>query len=166
MKSSQKKPMKPEAAILRLEDLCARSEQCTADILRKLTTWGISASDSKKIISHLTDNRFIDDNRFAKAYVHDKYRFSGWGRRKITVGLYSKRISKETIEEALNEINIKEYASIAFKAFASKLRQMPDDMPQFEKRQRLMRFAAARGYEASLIIKILESDRLWHSSQA
>ena len=164
MKKTQKKPMKPEVAMLRLEDLCARSEQCTSDLQRKLSNWGISKSDSEKIISHLIDNRFVDNNRYARAYVRDKYRFSGWGRQKIIAGLYSKRIDKSIIEEALSEINLKEYASIAFRAIASKLRQLPDELSRADKRQRLIRFAASRGFEIALIIKILDSDRLWHSS--
>ena len=156
--------MKPEVAMLRLEDLCARSEQCTSDLQRKLSNWGISKSDSEKIISHLIDNRFVDNNRYARAYVRDKYRFSGWGRQKIIAGLYSKRIDKSIIEEALSEINLKEYASIAFRAIASKLRQLPHELPRTDKRQRLIRFATSRGFEIALIIKILDSDRLWHSS--
>ena len=165
MKTAQRKPMKPQAAVLRLEDLCARSEQCTADLLRKLSTWGLSKSDSEKIIKHLTETRFLDDSRYARAYVRDKYRFSGWGRKKIISGLYTKHISKSLIEEAITEINLKEYATIAFRAIASKLRQLPPDMSHSEKRQRLMRFAAGRGYEVALIIKIIDSQRLWQSSE-
>lgn len=166
MKHSRKKPIKPEAATMRLEGLCARSEQCTADLQRKLSTWGISKSDSEKIITYLIENRFVDNSRFARAYVRDKYRFSGWGRQKIISGLYAKRIEKHLIEDALTEINLKEYASIAFRAIASKLRQMPDELTRSNKQQRLMRFAAGRGYEIALIIKILDSDRLWQSLEA
>lgn len=164
MKQTQKKPIKPEAAILRLEDLCARSEQCSFDIQRKLFIWGLSKSDSEKIIDHLIENRFLDDSRFARAYIRDKYRFSGWGRRKIITSLYSKHINKNIIDNALSEIDIKEYVTIAFRIISSKLRQLPDEMKRTEKRQRLMRFAASRGYEITLIIRILDSERLWQSS--
>lgn len=164
MPQRTKKPMKPEAATLRLEDLCARSEQCTSDLRRKLSGWEISSSDSDSIIRHLSENRFVDDSRFARAFVRDRYRFAGWGRQKIISGLYAKRIAKDTIDDALTEIDVRLYASIAFKAIAARLRQLPEDMDRRDKRMRLMRFAAGRGYEVSLIIKILESERLWASS--
>lgn len=157
--------MKPQAALMRLEDLCARSEQCSSDLRRKLSQWGISSADADSIISQLTDNRFLDDSRFARAYARDRYLYAKWGRCKIITGLYAKRIDKSTIEDALGEIDMRRYAAIAFKAIASKLRQLPDEMPGFEKRQRLIRFAVGRGYEISLISKILESSRLWQSSQ-
>lgn len=159
-----KKPMKPEAATLRLEDLCARSEQCSSDLRRKLSGWGISSSDSDSIMRHLSENRFVDDSRFARAFVRDRYRFAGWGRRKIISGLYAKRIAKGMIDDAMAEIDVRQYASIAFKAIAARLRQLPEDMDPRDKRMRLMRFAAGRGYEVALIIKILESERLWTSS--
>lgn len=157
--------MKPQAALMRLEDLCARSEQCSSDLRRKLSQWGISSADADSIISQLTDNRFLDDSRFARAYARDRYLYAKWGRRKIITGLYAKRIDKSTIEDALEEIDMRRYAAIAFKTIASKLRQLPDEMTGFEKRQRLIRFAVGRGYEISLISRILESSRLWQSSQ-
>lgn len=160
-----KKTIRSEAATLRLEDLCARSEQCTYDLRRKLAGWGLSASESERILRQLADNRFVDDSRFARAFVRDRYRFAGWGRQKITAGLYARHIDKDIIEEALNEIDVRRYAAVAFKAMVSKLRQLPEEMEQRDKRMRLMRFAVGRGYEMSLIIKILESERLWESSK-
>lgn len=157
--------MKPQAALIRLEDLCARSEQCTFDLRRKMSQWGIPSADADSIILHLEENRFLDDSRFARTYTRDRYLYAKWGRRKIITALYAKRIDKSIIEDALSEIDMRRYAAIAFKAIASKLRQLPDEMPGFEKRQRLIRFAVGRGYEISLISQILESSRLWQSSQ-
>lgn len=165
MPRNLKKPMKPEAATIRLEDLCARSEQCTGDLRRKLSQWGITPGDTEKIIQHLSENRYVDDYRFARAFVRDRYRFAGWGRQKIIAGLYAKRLTKDAIEQALTEIDMRQYAAIAFRAIATKLRQLPKEMERRDKQQRLMRFAAGRGYEVSLIIKILESARLWQSSE-
>ena len=161
----KKQPVKPQAALIRLEDLCARSEQCSFDLRRKMSQWGISSTDADNIITQLTENRFLDDSRFARAYTRDRYLYSKWGRCKIITALYAKRIDKSTIDDALSEIDMRRYAAIAFKAIASKLRQMPDEMTLFEKRQRLIRFAIGRGYETSLISRILESSRLWQSSQ-
>lgn len=156
-----KKPISKDAAILRLESLCARSEQCTYEIEEKLKKWGVSPIDSAKITSHLADLGFVNDARFANAYTNDKYRFARWGRHKIHTGLIAKRISKDIIADALSSINNREYANIAFDLIAAKLHTLPDSLTQFEKRQRLLRFGIGRGYESALIIKILNSNRLW-----
>ena len=89
--------MKPEQALMRLESLCARSEQSTWELRQKLMRWGIDDAASGKIIEQLVKTKFVDDCRFAHAYCRDKFRFSRWGKVKITNGLVQKRISKEYI---------------------------------------------------------------------
>lgn len=158
-----KKPMTEEMAVTRLETLCARSEQCSFDILKKLERWGITPVAAKRILAGLAEAGFVNDERFAKAYVRDKYLFSRWGRLKITAGLYAKRINKETIAIALHEIEIRRYAANAFKVLTSKLHSLPQEMERSEKRQRLLRFGISRGFETSLIVKIIESKKLWDS---
>lgn len=159
-----KKTISPESALTRLEALCARSEQCSADCLAKMKRWGLSDSASRAILDDLVGRRFVDDIRFARAYVRDKYLFARWGRRKIVAGLYAKRIPRDIINEALGEIDIRRYASVAFRLLAAKRRQLPADMPLFDARRRLLAFGMARGFETALVIKILESTKLWDGS--
>lgn len=156
----------PQRELARLEALCARSEQCTADIRSSMLRRGFTAAQADEIITSLTDRRFIDDERFATAFVRDKYRFSGWGTIKITAALYARRLPRPLIDRALRAIDTAEYAAIAFRAIASRLRRLPDDMPRHIRRQKLMQFGASRGYESQLIIRILDSSRLWDSDKA
>lgn len=62
-----------------MQDLCSRSEQCSADLAKKMHGWGISSGNIEKILALLVRDRFVDDNRFAAAFACDKYRFAGWG---------------------------------------------------------------------------------------
>lgn len=156
-----KKPVTPQQALVRLETLCARSEQCTEELRRKLASWKLDAQTSEKIIRRLEENRFVDNDRFARSFVHDKYLYSGWGRRKIASALYARRISPETIDNAMATIDVVRYGSLAFKAMKLKLRQLPDSLSREEKRIRLLRFGTGRGYETALVVKIINSDRLW-----
>lgn len=158
-----KKPMSAEQATIRLEELCARSEQCTQEVREKLRKWGIGQHDSDVIVRHLTERHFIDDLRYATAYVRDKYRFSKWGRRKIYQGLAQKRIARDLADEAMDEIDLREYANIAFNSIRLKLRSLPDTLTIQEKREKLLRFGIGRGYETSLLLKILNSEKLWES---
>ena len=156
-----RKTVSPADAVERLELLCVRSEQCTSDLRRKLFTWGITPSQSDTILNGLEQRGFVDDSRFARAYVRDKYRFSRWGRQKIVAGLIAKRIPRHIIDSALSEIQNKEYALTAFRAIAAKLRTLDTTMPRHELRAKLLRHAIAKGYESALILKILDSNRLW-----
>lgn len=158
-----KKVITEDVALERAELLCARSEQCSYDISVKLSRWGLSADAAGRVLTSLQSSGFVNDERFARAYVREKYLFSRWGRRKISAALYAKRIDKNIIADALEEVDMRRYASNAFKVMATKLRMLPADMELPDKRNRLIRFGISRGFETSLVMKIVESDRLWES---
>lgn len=157
------KRLTTDEALVRMEMLCARSEMCSYEVEQKLRRQGFTQGESEKIIDSLTDRKFIDDRRFAAAFTRDKYRFARWGRNKIRSHLILKRIPHQAIDEAMQSIDLREYARTAYAVIAARLRSLPSEMPQFEQRQRLLRFAAGRGYETSLIIRILDSEKLWDS---
>ena len=68
-------------------NLCSKREYCCHDIREKLLTWGISKNDSERIISVLTSERFIDEARYANAFVKDKFKYNKWGKVKIAAHL-------------------------------------------------------------------------------
>ncbi|MBO4955713.1 MAG: RecX family transcriptional regulator [Muribaculaceae bacterium] len=156
-----KKPVDPQDALARMESRCSMAEYCSYEIEMRLRRMGLSTLQIAKIMERLHDGKFVDDGRYAAAFVRDKYRFSAWGRYKIRMALIAKRIPKHIIDEALQEIEQKEYVRVAFRAIAAKLRLLPADADRIELRQKLLRFGLSRGYESSLVIKILQSDRLW-----
>lgn len=158
--SKRKQKVTPQEALMRLEALCAKSEQCTFDLRQKLYKWEISSGDCEKIIKKLREERFVDDARFAVAYCRDKYRFNRWGRMKIVYGLRAKQISSNDIKEALNAIDEKEYEQILVSVIKSKA-QTIKDVDTYEGRTRLFRSVASRGYESALIAKIIRDRSLW-----
>ncbi|MDE6323258.1 MAG: RecX family transcriptional regulator [Paramuribaculum sp.] len=161
----KKKQLSSAQIVARLEDLCVRSEQSVFDLRQKISRWGLTdPMETDRIIDGLIDRRFVDDSRFARAYVRDKYRFDRWGRMKIIRGLIARRIPRPTIDEALEEIDNREYALNCYRLLCSRRRQIPDSVEPHDARQRLMRFAAARGYELSLIVRLIEKKRLWGNS--
>ncbi len=145
----------PEEAFNRAAGLCAKCEQCSPDILKKLSGWGISSSEAQKIISRLEELRFLDDERFAHAYAHDKLVFSGWGKMKIAQGLWAKRLPRDLIQEAVNGLDPEEYLSVAKRVMESKIRLSPELLESYEGRTKLLRFGAGRGFGISLIAKII-----------
>lgn len=95
-----KRPDEARAALMRL---CARAEKCSADARRLMRGWGLGASDAERVLAQLAADRFIDDSRYAAAFVREKLRLSGWGAYKIRTALRRKEIDSETIEAALSE---------------------------------------------------------------
>jgi regulatory protein len=138
-----------EQAIIRLETLCCNSEHCTYELYQKLYKWGISAEESSQIIKSLLQRRFVDDKRFTRSFVNDKFNFAHWGKRKIAMALYTKRIDRQVIAEALDTIDEEAYRNLAKELCLTKSRTIEE--PQtFEGRTKLFRFLISRGFEPDI----------------
>ena len=146
----QRKTITASNALLRLQDLCARSEQCSYDLMQKLRRWGVSDADSRKIMEELYRGRFCDDSRYAEAFVRDKFLYNRWGRRKIALALCARRIPRAVADEALDTIDQDEYESVLLALARAKAKRL-GPLTEYEERARLFRFLAARGFESDLI---------------
>ena len=107
--NSPKRPLTPSQALNRAAALCSRSEQAPGDIRSKLSRWGLSTGDVARVMSQLTEEGFIDEQRYAQAFVKDRFAFNGWGRIKIAHQLRLKGIPAETIQQALLLIDEQQY---------------------------------------------------------
>ena len=91
----------PAQALSALAALCSRGEQAESDLREKLRKWEVSPADADRIIQRLKEENFLSDERYARAFVRDKFRFNGWGRIKIAHALRQKHIDSQWIEQAL-----------------------------------------------------------------
>lgn len=151
-----RRPTTPQQAMVRMEELCARAEHSSGEIMQKLLRMGISSTDADHIVQSMTERRFIDDSRFAQAFARDKMEYARWGKRKIALALYQKRIPRGLIDEALDNLDEQRYRTILAELIQAKKRII-DEPDTYEGRTKLFRFAASRGFEPDLIAEILHS---------
>lgn len=144
-----RKPITPDNAFLRLTMLCARCEQAEGDLRKKLHDWGIGTRDANAIIERLKQERYLDNERYARAYCRDKLRFNGWGRIKIAYMLKGKGIEQEFIDAAIAQIDEEHYSAILDEVLTAKAKTLEGKEPQQAKAS-LLRFAASRGFEPNL----------------
>ena len=145
----------PEKALQRLEALCARSEQSPADVETKLRRWGVGERARETIVKQLRESGFLDERRYARAYVHDKHMFNGWGRMKIANVLRLKAIPQEYIDEALEQINTDSEADTLLKLLRAKQRTIAGREPR-KQRDALLRYAASRGFTLDQALAALD----------
>lgn len=143
-----------EQALTRATSLCSASEYCIHDINEKLYRWGISNTDSERIIDYLLDEKYIDEARYAQAYTNDKLRFSHWGRIKIKSMLRMKHISDRDINNAFDNISEEEYESILRDIIKGKAKS-EGDAEDYASRAKIIRFALQRGFEMGEITKFI-----------
>ena len=99
-------------ALNRVAAYCSTAEHCRAEIAEKLQRWGIAYDAIDRIINRLEQEKYIDEERFCRAFVNDKYRFAKWGKVKIAQALQLKKVPYNTCRQFLNEIDEEEYLSI------------------------------------------------------
>lgn len=152
-----KKTVTAEQAQRRLEDLCARAEHCTGELRAKLRLWAIPAEEADKIIKSLQANKFVDDARFAGAFVRDKVKFSRWGKRKIKMALMAKGVEGDIITDAIDSLDRDTYRDALTSLLSAKTRLRPELLADYEGRTRLFRFALQRGFETPIITEVIKS---------
>ena len=103
-----KKKLTEKEAFDRLSNICARAEYCRSDMLKKMMKWELPDGAEERILRRLEKERYIDENRYAHAFVRSKFRFNRWGSAKITRELKMKGIDEEDIMDAMNEIDEEE----------------------------------------------------------
>lgn len=145
-----------ERALESLMYSCAKSERYISDIRRSLYRWRMNKEDYDPIIERLVREKFVDEERYARAYVREKMNCSGWGRRKIELGLRAKGIPKETIEEALRQIEPeRQTEKLELLLYRRLLRERDKAKSTYELRTRLLRWGVGRGYDFSEVQQVL-----------
>lgn len=142
-------------ALNRAAALCSRSEQCENDVRAKLSSWLDEPEYADSIIDHLKREGFIDDHRYARAYIHDKFLYNGWGRIKLRSMLHHKGIDNETILQAMEQIDEDEYRRTLIHLLEGKWQAVMGRNRQ-NARAALLRFAASRGFEADLCYRCVD----------
>lgn len=142
-----KKDKTPQQALQSLMRMCARSERSSGDALRLMKRWGVADIEARKVLSKLQSDRFIDDARYAEAFVRDKLNLSGWGAYKIKMTLRTKGVSKEVIDEVvapmIDSTDMKERLEDIMQR---KMRTLKYSSI-YDAKTKLIRFAASRGYD-------------------
>lgn len=144
-----------EQALSRAAALCSRSEHCESQVREKLRQWDVGEDDSDRIIEYLYNEKYLDNERFARAFVSDKFRYNQWGRQKIRQALRFLRLPDDAIGQALQEIDDEEYADALRKIIDAKARSLRDDDPR-QRQAKLVRHALSRGFEMDLVLRLME----------
>lgn len=144
-----------EEALKKVASYCSTAERCRSEISDKLQRWGIAYAAVARILTWLETENFIDEERYCRAYVNDKFRFAKWGKVKIAQGLYMKKIPLDVAWRHLNGVDEEEYLSILRSLLASKRKSIhaQDDR---EEAGKLIRFAMSRGFEIKDIRRCIE----------
>ena len=155
MPKQASKPLTPDQVLDKMAKYCAYQERCVKDVRDKLKTFDLPQEEKDKILDYLLDNRFVNDERFARSFVRGKINQSGWGLNKIRFHLMQKGIAKETIDEALGQTDEDLYRQRLIDILKTKSKTIKAET-DFEKKRKLAAYAMQKGFEASLVWEVLK----------
>lgn len=125
---------------------CSMAEHCISEVVEKVKRFELTPDDESKLIKRLLEEGYLNESRYVKAFVKDKFRFSKWGRIKIRYALRQKGISTLLMEEGMSEIHEEDYLELLTNLLRQKKSTIKANTP-YELRGKLLRFAASRGFE-------------------
>ena len=146
-----------QKAYLQLAAACAQAEHCEQEMRDKMKRWGMAPEAQNRVVERLTKERYIDNERYARAFVKDKVRYNKWGRRKVQQALWMKRIDDDIQQRVLDEIDDEEYQKVLVPLLKQK-RKSIKAANDYELNQKLVRFALSRGFDYGIIRQCLDVD--------
>ena len=134
--------------------ICSRQELCCEDIRNKLLSWGMGNNDAGKIIEILQNENFINESRYAAAFVRDKFKYNKWGKVKIAAHLKSKKIASDIINNALDSIDHDQYINL-LRGLIENHKKTVRAKNQYDLKAKLLRYGLSKGFEGNLLYDIL-----------
>lgn len=144
-------PSELKSIYLKIQNYCALAERCEKDVRVKLKEWGVNDPDIATCIELLIADKFVDNLRYARFFVSDKFRLQSWGRMKIINHLKAKSIAGQYIASALKiEINEDDYLNTIHQLARKKLTLLKHVNPPLLRKQKLLLFLVQKGFELDL----------------
>lgn len=139
-----------EEAKKKLEHYCAYQERCHKEVLKKLTKMQMIPEARDHIIVHLLEHNFLNEERYAKAFVSGKFNIKKWGRQRLKLELRRKNISNYNIDSALKLIDEVDYYK-TFNQLAEKKLESIKETNKLKMKKKLMDYLLYRGWETHLV---------------
>ena len=154
-KPKVKRPKTAEQALTSLMRLCARAERSSGDAMRLMATWMVPEADRQGVLQRLIKERFIDDSRYAEAFVREKSNLSAWGEYKIRTALRRKGIADDIINSALKQMPTEQNLERLTERLKRKIRTIKYDTT-YQLKTKLIRHALSLGFTMDDVLKCVE----------
>lgn len=139
-----------QEAYLTLASLCANAEHCQREMLEKMRRWELPEEAQVRVMQRLVGERYVDDERYAHAFVKDKLNYNKWGRRKIEQALWQKHIDEAVRQRVLDEIADEDYV-LVLRPLLKQKRKSTKAGSDYELNGKLIKFALSRGFTMDII---------------
>ena len=152
---NEQKTYTVQEAQKKLEHFCAYQERCHKEVRRKLTDMRMIPEAIDAIMVHLISHNFLNEERFARAFVRGKFRIKKWGKNRLKRELKLREISKYSIDIALQEIDLDDYETTLNELVQKRITQVKE-ANRYKKQKKVADYLLYRGWESQLIYEKLK----------
>ncbi len=135
-----------DLAVEKMRKFCLYADRCHQDVRTKLIKDKIYGEELEQIMAVLIEENFLNEERFAKAFVTGKFRQNKWGKQKIKMQLKAKRVSSYCIRKGLEEIDEEDYINVLERLWNKKYLTLRD-ADEYVKKQKVIKFLLGKGYD-------------------
>ena len=140
----------------RIRLYCAKEDRCQQQVINKLLDYGVSSGVSGEILLDLIQEKYVDEERYARSFCSGKFKINKWGRRKIIFELKKKKVSEACIQMGLEEIDEEEYLHI-LKQLLEKKKDLSKENNQFVRKKKMVDYVVRKGYESDLVWEVVHN---------
>ncbi|PTX58663.1 regulatory protein [Melghirimyces profundicolus] len=131
------------------------------EVRQHLTGKGFEAAHVNAVVDEMKDQRYLDDRRFAEAWVEERRRRKGFGVLMLKRELEQKGISSPLAEEVLSRLEQEEERELAREVAEKRYRRLAGEpWPKVERR--LGQYLLRRGFPPPLVYGLLRDFRTRH----
>lgn len=134
----------------RMERYCAYQDRCHKEVEQKLAEMRMIPAAKEQIITHLIQNDFLNESRFAQSFARGKFKNKNWGKQRIIRELKMRNISAYNIKLGLKEISEADYLS-KFHELAERRFEAITETNKQKKKKKLADYLLYRGWETHLV---------------
>ncbi|MFT4533520.1 MAG: regulatory protein [Saprospiraceae bacterium] len=133
-----------------MQKICSVQDRCSSEIRTRLIEHGVYGDDLEQVLAELIVDNFLNEERFAKAYVSGKFKIKRWGKIKIRQGLKFRKISEYSIKKGMDEIDYDDYLSTITVLLEKKNANLRAK-DKWDRLKKLTSYAQQKGYEYDII---------------
>jgi regulatory protein len=142
-------------ATKKMEHYCAYQERCHFEVVEKLKSMRIIPEAIDQIVTHLIQENYLNEERFARSFARGKFKIKKWGKKRIVRELKQRQISVFNVKSALAEIPDEDYHDTLDELAKKRLDQIKE--PNIQKRKKkLADYLLYRGWESHLVYEKLQ----------
>lgn len=152
--NNPKKVYDLDQARLVIKKYCAYQERSQRQVRERLQKMGLIEEAANLLISECIQENYLNEERFARAFVRGKHNIKKWGRKRLVLELKHHEISDYVLRAAMSELDDESYDE-QLEELAQKRWNAVTEQNAYKKGKKVVDYLLRRGYESDAVWNVV-----------